>query len=544
MSQQFLATLKPKPQFQASLKRNLFEVALSEGTPIPGPPGPAGPEGPEGDPGPVGPPGPQGPQGVQGATGEAGSQGPQGPQGIPGAPGGTGPQGPAGTQGPQGPKGDPGATGAQGIQGDPGPQGPKGDTGAQGPQGATGSTGPQGPTGSTGPQGPTGSTGPQGPGSIVQDEGVIRAARTYMNFVGAGVTATDDAANDRILVTVPAAPVASVFTRSGAVVAASGDYTAAQITNAVDQTQTYANPSWLSSLAWSKITSPPTIFVDPTTTKGDIVVRGASAPATRLPVGTNNFVLTADSTQALGLKWAAAPSGAQTPWASDIDGASKALGNVKSIGVGIAAQADGTVTVLTSPTAAAGILVGQLTATARAQIQVQNDLSHNMSFGIGCSADTVVPDFGFVASTVDFVFATGAAQTIGVRMSGLKMRVGDSSAPAFALDVTGDVNVTGGYRVGGALITDKGQNYIASETGANNALIASLPGATLAAGLEIRLKLAHSLQIGANTLNLNGTGAKAIRSHNNPANNISVAYVSGAIICLIYDGTQYLDLSQ
>lgn len=43
-------------------------------------------------------------------------------------------------------------------------------------------------------------------------------------------------------------------------------------------------------------------LTDPTTTKGDLIVRGASA-ITRLPVGANDQVLTADSTAALGVAW-------------------------------------------------------------------------------------------------------------------------------------------------------------------------------------------------------------------------------------------------
>ncbi len=54
--------------------------------------------------------------------------------------------------------------------------------------------------------------------------------------------------------------VSSVFGRTGAVSAQSGDYTAAQVTNAVDQTAQYSNPAWISSLAWSKLSGTPSQF--------------------------------------------------------------------------------------------------------------------------------------------------------------------------------------------------------------------------------------------------------------------------------------------
>lgn len=44
-------------------------------------------------------------------------------------------------------------------------------------------------------------------------------------------------------------------------------------------------------------------LVDPTTTKGDLIVRGAAAPPTRLNVGLNGQVLMADSAQPLGIRW-------------------------------------------------------------------------------------------------------------------------------------------------------------------------------------------------------------------------------------------------
>lgn len=66
----------------------------------------------------------------------------------------------------------------------------------------------------------------------------------------------------------------------------------------------------------------------PLTTKGDLLGFG-SAPA-RIPVGADAQVLTADSTQPLGVKWAA-PGGTQTPWAADEDAADFALKNLKSV---------------------------------------------------------------------------------------------------------------------------------------------------------------------------------------------------------------------
>lgn len=51
--------------------------------------------------------------------------------------------------------------------------------------------------------------------------------------------------------------VTSIFGRTGDVVGATGDYYAAQIQNAVDATQTYDDPAWLNTLAWAKITGAP-----------------------------------------------------------------------------------------------------------------------------------------------------------------------------------------------------------------------------------------------------------------------------------------------
>jgi hypothetical protein len=53
-------------------------------------------------------------------------------------------------------------------------------------------------------------------------------------------------------------------------------------------------------------TTPAAGFADPTTTKGDLIIHGAST--TRQPIGTDGQVLVADSTQTTGVKWSAAAS--------------------------------------------------------------------------------------------------------------------------------------------------------------------------------------------------------------------------------------------
>src|SRR5215467_3781572 len=128
----------------------------------------------------------------------------------------------------------------------------------------------------------------------------------------------------------PGGPVFSVFGRIGDVVAVSGDYNASQVTNAVDSSVVYANPVWISSLAWTKITGAPNIVTDPTTTKGDLIVRSTTA-LSRLGVGTDGKVLTADSAQPLGMSFQtpAVPSisAAQTPWLQNVNGGGFSLSN-------------------------------------------------------------------------------------------------------------------------------------------------------------------------------------------------------------------------
>lgn len=67
--------------------------------------------------------------------------------------------------------------------------------------------------------------------------------------------------------------------------------------------------------AWTQVAAG--VGVDALTTKGDLLGYG-TAPA-RLAVGSDTQVLTADSTQTLGIKWAAAAGGSLTSGNNEVD---------------------------------------------------------------------------------------------------------------------------------------------------------------------------------------------------------------------------------
>jgi hypothetical protein len=86
-------------------------------------------------------------------------------------------------------------------------------------------------------------------------------------------------------------------------------------------------------------------------------------------------------------------------------------------------------------------------------------------------------------------------------------------------------------------------NIYVTDTGANNALVVT--GApTLVNGLPIYIKLAHTLQAGADTIAWNGASAANLKSHFNVSNNIGTAYAATGTIEVVYDGTEFVDLSQ
>ncbi len=114
------------------------------------------------------------------------------------------------------------------------------------------------------------------------------------------IHAVDDAGTDTDLSSGGGA-VASVFGRTGAVVAVAGDYDAAKVTFAptgsVSSTTVQAAIAEVSGDADGAI---PKSLID---AKGDVVVGSAADTAARLPVGTNGQFLVADSSTSTGLVW-------------------------------------------------------------------------------------------------------------------------------------------------------------------------------------------------------------------------------------------------
>lgn len=96
-----------------------------------------------------------------------------------------------------------------------------------------------------------------------------------------------------------------------------------------------------------------------------------------------------------------------------------------------------------------------------------------------------------------------------------------------------------------AVTTLRAINFIAGSGSSANTAVGSLVdangvGIPLGVGLSVTYKLDSTFQAGANTFNLNGTGAKSVFKFNSPAGNIRTTVLAGAIVDLTFDGTNWL----
>jgi len=229
-----------------------------------------------------------------------------------------GPEGPQGERGVEGPQGEPGRDGMDGVNGADGKDGPKGDIGPQGLSGKDGKQGLAGKDGVDGKDGKDGIDGADGsPDTPEEVRDKLATLKGEERLDKESVKGLEDVVNNDILnraVSIVDQRTSFLINKVSALRAEVDADNASDVTGPASSTDgnvvKFDGPTG-KLIKDSGLTLSGTNTGDqtlPPTTKGDLW--GFDTANARIPVGTNNQVLTADSTQALGVKWAAAGGGA------------------------------------------------------------------------------------------------------------------------------------------------------------------------------------------------------------------------------------------
>jgi hypothetical protein len=304
----------------------------------------------------------------------------------------------------------------KGEPGEPGPQGPKGakgDTGPQGPKGDAGPEGKQGPQGVQGIQGVKGDAGRDGTPGYNGVDGKDGKDGTSLDFKWDGTKLGIKKSDSKAYIFTDLATAKEGWTSDimGSTkrfrLVSSGAGTS--IINGVGNRQATLK----SLVAGSNVTitdngTSITIAASgggagssPLTTKGD--VWGFSTVDARIPVGTDGQVLTADSAQALGVKWATPSGGGGL---SAIAAYSTLSNNTALSAVPVATQSF----ILGTPSFSPAGAAAQFTQTVNGTYQY---LIQNASSGASASTD-------FVA-TADTGSDTTQYVNLGVNNSGFSV---------------------------------------------------------------------------------------------------------------------------
>lgn len=207
---------------------------------------------------------------------------------------------------------------------------------------------------------------------------------------------------------------------SGAPTRAAGADTGGELlgaTVAVTEGTTNADSIWLCTANAAiavGVTSLPWVRVGPSplTTKGDLYTRSSSADA-RLPVGTNGYVLTADSAQSLGIKWAPPfVYGGINLFSVSVTSNDTYFGG--SAGQGVALPSAGTYLLVIQAR-----FYGTLSGTAPGVVQLQ---IKNITTGNPISANPVAHTFQSLGAPLACVTLVTIASLAGADEIGVEMR--------------------------------------------------------------------------------------------------------------------------
>lgn len=213
--------------------------------------------------------------------------------------------------------------------------------------------------------------------------------------------------------------------RTGSVMPQTSDYSAAQVTNAVDTTQSYSNPAWITSLAWGKITGVPTLVNSFNGRSGSVMPQTSDYAASQIANAVDASQTYSNPSWISSLAWnkiTGAPAiVGQTPWLSNIDGNSYTLRNVTGIAIGINSVPTAAVPLwMNTASEQFPVIIANTIPLGMAGIRLSNDLSHNLLIGIGGSTETLyaAPDRAFLSSDADLLFMTANSERMRITPNG------------------------------------------------------------------------------------------------------------------------------
>jgi hypothetical protein len=225
----------------------------------------------------------------------------------------------------------------------------------------------------------------------VQDEGVALAVQNTLNFVGAGVVAADDSANGRTTITISGGSAGHVIQEEG---------------------------TPLIARAALNFTGPGVIATD------DVANSRTNVTITGVP---------------------------QTPWLQNINAAGFTLGRVAAIGVGPSADAIASIGIFIDGTGFFdGLKQINSSPTGWAGCQLQNDAGSTITmrvYGTGRSPSNLAR----IETSGPLSFTVQSVEVVRLSLDG---KVGIRKAPTtYSLEVSGDCDITGVYRVNGVPFT-------------------------------------------------------------------------------------------